>query len=275
MKGAAASGIAFCSCGMLDAARRAAEGRHRLPVKVNGKRVKTVDVHSHCLFHEAIDLIGDEADKVLPPVKGVPEHFIVIEQRLKEMDAMAIDMEVLSINPFWYGKDRDIGGPDRQGPEREAGRALRRAAGTVRRLRLTVTSVSRSCSAATGDRGQEAGSAGRRDRRQRAGRGFFRSEIPSGLGQGGRTRRRTLHPSAEHAGTRQALQGQWLAVQHDRQSAGHHDRPAAPDFRGHARSLSRASRSSPRMAAAISAPTPRAAITPALCRRKLQSRTSR
>jgi aminocarboxymuconate-semialdehyde decarboxylase len=51
--------------------------------------------------------MGDGADKVLPPVKGVPEHFIVIEQRLKEMDAMAIDMEILSINPFWYGKDRD------------------------------------------------------------------------------------------------------------------------------------------------------------------------
>jgi predicted TIM-barrel fold metal-dependent hydrolase len=51
--------------------------------------------------------MGDEAGKVLPPVKGVPEHFIVIEQRLKEMDAMGIDMEVLSVNPFWYGKDRD------------------------------------------------------------------------------------------------------------------------------------------------------------------------
>jgi aminocarboxymuconate-semialdehyde decarboxylase len=69
--------------------------------------VITVDVHAHCYFHESINLMGDQADKVLPPVKGVPEHFIVIEQRLKEMDAMAIDMEVLSINPFWYGKDRD------------------------------------------------------------------------------------------------------------------------------------------------------------------------
>src|SRR5207302_1747195 len=58
-------------------------------------------------FREAINLMGDGADKVLPPVKGVPEDFIAIEQRLKEMDAMAIDMEVLSINPFWYGKDRD------------------------------------------------------------------------------------------------------------------------------------------------------------------------
>ncbi len=106
LKGAAATGIAFCSCGMLDAAR-AQPKAPRLPVKVNGKRVLTVDVHSHCYFREAINLMGDAADKVLPPVKGVPEHFIVIEQRLKEMDAMAIDMEVLSINPFWYGRDRD------------------------------------------------------------------------------------------------------------------------------------------------------------------------
>src|SRR3979411_1122177 len=106
LKGVAASGIAFCSCGMLDAAH-AQPKAPRLPVKVNGKRVLTVDVHAHCYFHESLNLMGDAADKVLPPTKGVPEHFIVIEQRLKEMDAMAIDMEVLSINPFWYGKDRD------------------------------------------------------------------------------------------------------------------------------------------------------------------------
>lgn len=106
LKGAAASGIAFCGCGMLEAAH-AQPKAPRLPVKVAGKRVLTVDVHAHCYFREAINLMGDAADKVLPPVKGVPEHFIVIEQRLREMDAMAIDMEVLSINPFWYGKDRD------------------------------------------------------------------------------------------------------------------------------------------------------------------------
>src|ERR1700689_2254043 len=106
LKGAAATGIGFCSCGMLDAAR-AQPGAPRLPVKVGGKHVRTVDVHAPCYFREAISLMGDEAAKVLPPVKGVPEHFIVVEQRLKEMDAMAIDMEVLSINPFWYGKDRE------------------------------------------------------------------------------------------------------------------------------------------------------------------------
>src|SRR6267142_3301488 len=109
LKGAAATGLAFCSCGMLDAARAQPKAQ-RLPVKIGGKRVLTVDVHSHCYFHESLNLMGDAAEKVLPPTKGVPEHFIVIEQRLKEMDAMAIDMEVLSINPFWYGKDRDTAG---------------------------------------------------------------------------------------------------------------------------------------------------------------------
>jgi hypothetical protein len=92
LKRAAATGIAFCSCGMLDPAR-AQPKPPRLPVKVGGKRVMTVDVHSHCYFHEALNLMGDAAQKILPPVKGIPEHFIVIEQRLKEMDAMAIDME--------------------------------------------------------------------------------------------------------------------------------------------------------------------------------------
>src|SRR5258708_38408264 len=75
---------------------------------MKGKRIKTIDVHAHCYFHESLNLMGDEADKVLPPVKGVPEHFIVVEKRLKDMDAMGIDVQVLSINPFWYRKERDL-----------------------------------------------------------------------------------------------------------------------------------------------------------------------
>jgi predicted TIM-barrel fold metal-dependent hydrolase len=108
LKGVAATGIAFCSCGLLDAARAQPSAPRHLPVMIKGRRIRTVDVHAHCYFHESLNLLGDEADKVLPPVKGVPEHFIVIEKRLKDMDAMGIDMQVLSINPFWYGKERDL-----------------------------------------------------------------------------------------------------------------------------------------------------------------------
>jgi len=104
----AAAGIVFCSCAMLDAARAQQTAGHRLPVMVKGKRIKTIDVHSHCLFHESLDLMGDAAPRLIPQTKGAQEHFIVIEERLKGMDAMAIDMEVLSINPFWYGAEREL-----------------------------------------------------------------------------------------------------------------------------------------------------------------------
>jgi predicted TIM-barrel fold metal-dependent hydrolase len=103
----AAAGIAFCSCGLIDAARAQQSAPARLPVTVNGKRVKTIDVHSHCLFHDAVNLMGDEARGIQGQVNGSQNQFIVIAERLKQMDAMAIDMEVLSINPFWYRKDRD------------------------------------------------------------------------------------------------------------------------------------------------------------------------
>ncbi|HWZ49581.1 MAG TPA: amidohydrolase family protein [Herbaspirillum sp.] len=114
MKGVASSGIVFCTCGLLDAvqAQSSPDSRH-LPVMINGKRVRTIDTHAHCYFHESIALMGKDAKNVLPPVKGIPEMFIpaddqaAVAQRLAVMDGMGIDMEVLSINPFWYQQDRD------------------------------------------------------------------------------------------------------------------------------------------------------------------------
>jgi predicted TIM-barrel fold metal-dependent hydrolase len=105
LTGAGLAGIAFCSCGLSGAAR--AQQAARLPVAVRGKRIKTIDVHAHCLFHEALALMGDEARGVNVPVNGAENLVIAVAERLRQMDAMAIDMEVLSINPFWYRKDRD------------------------------------------------------------------------------------------------------------------------------------------------------------------------
>jgi predicted TIM-barrel fold metal-dependent hydrolase len=105
---AAATGIVFCSCGLLERAHAQGAGR-TLPVAVNGKKVKTIDVHSHCHFREAGALLGADAASVqLPPVRDAQEAFIEIDKRLKFMDSQAVDMEVLSINPFWYGRDRDL-----------------------------------------------------------------------------------------------------------------------------------------------------------------------
>jgi len=106
---AAANGIVFCSCGFLSRASAAQSSRQTLPVMVAGKRIKTIDVHSHCHFREAGALVGADAVRLqLPPVNGASEAFIEIEKRLAAMDSQSIDMEVLSINPFWYDRDRDL-----------------------------------------------------------------------------------------------------------------------------------------------------------------------
>ena len=105
----AASGIFFCGCGLLHGAHAQAPERRKLPVAVKGKRVKTIDVHAHCHFHEAGSLLGEEGHRrQAGPINGAEETFIELKQRLAAMDAQAVDMEVLSINPFWYDKERDL-----------------------------------------------------------------------------------------------------------------------------------------------------------------------
>ena len=118
LTGAASAGMMFCTCALQDAAAQASHkhprlGSKRAPVMFNGERVKTIDTHAHCYFHDAVALMGADAKGVMPPVKGVPEHFIpvsdkaAVEGRLAGMDAMGLDMQILSVNPFWYRKDRD------------------------------------------------------------------------------------------------------------------------------------------------------------------------
>ena len=108
-------GLRFCGCALAgvmpgvvpnDGGGATAPSR-RPPVMLKGRRARTVDVHAHCFFQTAIDLMGAEAKSVIPPVKGVPEHFIEVDSRLAAMDRMGIDMQVLSINPYWYKKDRE------------------------------------------------------------------------------------------------------------------------------------------------------------------------
>jgi len=105
------TGVVFCSCCLIDQAQAQQAGPAKLPVAVAGKKVKTIDVHSHCHFREAGALLGADAASIqLPPVNGAAEAFIEIDKRLAAMDSQAVDMEVLSINPFWYGRERDLAG---------------------------------------------------------------------------------------------------------------------------------------------------------------------
>ena len=136
--GASASSIYFCNCcnaqeittnpllnpqwdrGGKDAGnepslshRHPLAGTKRKPYMYQGKKVKVIDAHAHCFFPEAVALAGKDTS-VNGAVKGGPEHYIpvsateVIQRRIENMDAKGVDMEVLSVNTFWYAKDRDL-----------------------------------------------------------------------------------------------------------------------------------------------------------------------
>ena len=85
-----------------EAAAPAAGGARR-QVIVAGKRVKTIDVHAHCVIPKALELQGKDHRQERGP--GLGE---VGARRLREMDEQGIDVEAISINPHWYKADRDL-----------------------------------------------------------------------------------------------------------------------------------------------------------------------
>jgi aminocarboxymuconate-semialdehyde decarboxylase len=93
-------GVAFVGCGLAGASDAQAQARRR-EVVVNGRRVKTVDVHAHCSVPEAMALMGL---KVAPPALLMSRA----SDRIRAMDEQGIDVEALSINPYWYTADRDV-----------------------------------------------------------------------------------------------------------------------------------------------------------------------
>jgi len=99
---AASRGTARAKPGQSRQAAAAAAGRRR-EVVVGGRRVKTIDVHAHCVIPEAYALLGLKVDDHRGP--GIGE---VGPRRIREMDAQGIDMEALSINPAWYRAERDV-----------------------------------------------------------------------------------------------------------------------------------------------------------------------
>ena len=98
-----AAGIRFTHCSATNAAAQAQAGGRKRQVAVSGRRVKTIDVHAHCVVEEALTLMGKKlADQRGP---GLGE---VGSRRIAEMDEAGIDVEALSINPFWYKAERDL-----------------------------------------------------------------------------------------------------------------------------------------------------------------------
>ena len=101
----AMAGMVFVGCGLRRAAPAQAQASRRAVV-VNGRRVTVVDVHAHCAVPEAMALMGLK----VAPQTLLPETLLMAQaqDRLRAMDAQGIDVEALSINPYWYQADRDL-----------------------------------------------------------------------------------------------------------------------------------------------------------------------
>jgi aminocarboxymuconate-semialdehyde decarboxylase len=80
----------------------------RREVSVGGKRVKVVDVHAHCAVPEVWEVVKDTplASSAGGRARG-PN--VMGPDRIRAIDQLGIDVQVLSINGFWfYGAERDL-----------------------------------------------------------------------------------------------------------------------------------------------------------------------
>src|SRR5947208_15227156 len=103
----ALAGIAFVGCDLLAAAPARAQARRRA-VLVGGRRVKTGGVRWQCAVPEAMALMGMKLStpgSTLPPLLHMATQ---ASERIRAMDEQGIDVEALSINPYWYKADRDV-----------------------------------------------------------------------------------------------------------------------------------------------------------------------
>ena len=93
------------ACGM----RMAAAQIQRRQVSVAGKRVRTVDVHAHCAVPDVIDIVkGTQFERPARQQIDGSLGFPVNDQRIADMDRDGMDVQLMSINAFWYAADRDM-----------------------------------------------------------------------------------------------------------------------------------------------------------------------
>src|SRR5215813_10688449 len=98
--------IVFVGCSLAEAAAPLAPAGGAAPrrqVVLGGRRVKTVDVHAHCAVPEAMALMKRDVSPQALLMVQEP-----VQERVRQMDAQGIDVEALSINPYWYEAERDL-----------------------------------------------------------------------------------------------------------------------------------------------------------------------
>jgi aminocarboxymuconate-semialdehyde decarboxylase len=121
----ATAGIVFAGCCCADSslgfalnrqqsAAQPGASRKRREVTIGGHRVVVVDVHSHVRVPEVWELVKDrigregrtgDMQQANPDNLGNIHN---VDKRLADLDEMGIDVQAVSINPFWYWADVDL-----------------------------------------------------------------------------------------------------------------------------------------------------------------------
>jgi len=83
-----ANGLVFVACG-LEAGPPTRAGGRRREVVINGKRVKTVDIHAHCAVPEALALMGQELAG--PGLRTDLDMATEVDLRIKVMDEQGLE----------------------------------------------------------------------------------------------------------------------------------------------------------------------------------------
>jgi len=143
----ALAGLAFVGCDLLAARPARAQGRRR-ETMVGGKRVKVIDVHAHCAVAEAMALVGMKLGDPTPATRPELNMITSVSGRLRAMDEQGIDMEALSINPYWYKAERDLAKQicQIQNEKLAAACAANSGSSPTRRCRCSIPSLPPSCS---------------------------------------------------------------------------------------------------------------------------------
>jgi aminocarboxymuconate-semialdehyde decarboxylase len=129
LKRASAAGVVFseCCCAassgfsrrLLQTAPQPGEPqngtRKRREVVVAGRRTPVIDLHAHVRVPEAWQLVKDRigregraGDIALAKPDGAANIENDVETRLADLDEMGIDVQALSVNPFWYWADQEL-----------------------------------------------------------------------------------------------------------------------------------------------------------------------
>ena len=80
----------------------------RRELSIGGRRVKTVDIHSHCFVPEVWDLVKDTNLAASAQANLTGTIALGNPQRLIDMDAQGIDYQAINVNAWAYSADRAL-----------------------------------------------------------------------------------------------------------------------------------------------------------------------